>query len=153
MQSIRHSSALPENEVKDMLLYYGLEGKIETIKRWYDGYRFGNTEIYNPWSIMNCVEDLNIDPNDVPKANWINTSSNSIIRSLIERSDNETKAIIEKLIHGGTVETSINETVTYGDLTSVDESIWSFLLFTGYLRIDKVLYTDEDSGNEGGVCS
>lgn len=148
--STKYSSqfGFTEDEVKDMLLYYGLEGKTETIKKWYDGYLFGNTEIYNPWSIMNYVDDLIANPNDFPKANWINTSSNSIIRSLIERSDEETKAIIERLIYDGTVETSISETVTYGDLTSVDECIWSFLLFTGYLRIDKVLYTGEDTGSE-----
>lgn len=136
-----------EYEVLEILKYYGLEHKFDTIKRWYDGYLFGNTEIYNPWSIMYYVDDLRTDPTDYPKANWINTSSNSIIRTLVEQSDDETKAIIERLIHGGSVETSIKETVTYGDLTNADENIWSFLYFTGYLRVKELLQTGEVTGD------
>lgn len=152
--SARYSSqfGFTEDDVKSLLGYYDLESKSETIKKWYDGYLFGNTEIYNPWSIMCYVDELITDINEFPKANWINTSSNSIIRNLIEQSDSEKKAIVERLINGGSVETGIKETITYGDLTSSNENIWSFLLFTGYLRIDKLIETGETTG-DGAIYS
>ena len=152
--SVKYSEyfGFEEYEVVDLLKYYGLENKIDIIKKWYDGYLFGKTEIYNPWSIMYYVDDLNSNPDEFPKANWINTSSNNIIRTLIEQSDDATKAVIERLIHGGSVETRISETITYGDLTNRNENIWSFLLFTGYLRINKLLETGETTGN-GAVYS
>ena len=135
-----------EFEVRKLLGYYGLEHKFESIKRWYDGYLFGNTEIYNPWSIMCYIDDLLTDPDEHPKANWINTSSNSIIRSLIEQSDSETRSVIERLMNGGSVETHIKETVTYGDLKDGSENIWSFLLFTGYLKIKELISSGEETG-------
>ena len=92
-----------EYEVLDLLEYYNLENKFGIIKKWYDGYLFGKTEIYNPWSIMYYVDDLISNPDEIPKANWINTSSNNIIRTLIKQSDDETKAAIERLIHGGSI--------------------------------------------------
>ncbi|MDY3031806.1 MAG: AAA family ATPase, partial [Clostridia bacterium] len=152
--SVKYSEyfGFEEYEVVDLLNYYGLENKIDIIKKWYDGYLFGKTEIYNPWSIMYYVDDLNSNPDEFPKTNWINTSSNNIIRTLIEQSDDATKSVIERLIHGGSVETRISETITYGDLTNKNENIWSFLLFTGYLRINKLLETGETTGN-GAVYS
>ena len=135
-----------EFEVRKLLGYYGLEHKFESIKRWYDGYLFGNTEIYNPWSIMCYIDDLLTDPDEHPKANWINTSSNSIIRSLIEQSDSETRSVIERLMNGGSVVTHIKETVTYGDLKDGSENIWSFLLFTGYLKIKELISSGEETG-------
>ncbi|MGM9937858.1 MAG: AAA family ATPase [Candidatus Ornithomonoglobus sp.] len=141
-----------EYEVLDLLKYYGFEHKFELIKKWYDGYLFGKTEIYNPWSIMYYIDDLRTDPEAYPAANWVNTSSNNIIRTLVNRSDDETKAVIERLMHGGSVETRIKETVTYGDLTDSNENIWSFLFFTGYLRIKELLSTGEETG-DGTVYS
>ena len=127
-----------EYEVLDLLEYYNLQYKFGIIKKWYDGYLFGKTEIYNPWSIMYYIDDLTSNPDEIPKANWINTSSNNIIRTLVGQSDDETKAAVELLIHGGSVETTLKETVTYGDLTESNENIWSFLFFTGYLKIKSV---------------
>ena len=77
---------------------------------------------------------------------WANTSSNNIIRTLIGQADDETKGIIENLIHGGSVETVLKETVTYGDLTENNENIWSFLFFTGYLKIKEIVKTGELTG-------
>lgn len=141
-----------EYEVLQLLEYYGLENKIDTVKRWYDGYLFGKKDIYNPWSIMYYTDELTTDPDEFPKANWINTSSNSIIKSLIEQSDEETKGIMERLIQGGSIETTVKETVTYGDLVNGNENVWSFLLFTGYLKVDKLLETGEETAN-GAVYS
>lgn len=148
--SVKYSEffGFEEYEVLDLLKYYGLENKFEDIKRWYDGYLFGNTEIYNTWSIMYYADDLISNPDEFPKANWINTSSNNIIRTLVEQSDDETKEIVERLIHDGSVITHLKETVTYGDLTDSNENIWSFLFFTGYLKVKsfekvgtKILYS------------
>ena len=127
-----------EFEVKDMLQYYELSDKFEWAKKWYDGYLFGNTEIYNPWSIMNYVQDLLDNPELMPASSWVNSSSNSIIRELVGSSDEETRADVERLVNGGSVETYIRETITYGDLKNGSENIWSFLFFTGYLRVKSV---------------
>ncbi|MDD6484365.1 MAG: AAA family ATPase, partial [Clostridiales bacterium] len=147
--SVKYSEffGFEEYEVLDLLKYYGLEKKFGDIKRWYDGYLFGNTEIYNPWSIMYYADDLISNPDEFPKANWINTSSNNIIRTLVEQSDDETKEIVERLIHDGSVITHLKETVTYGDLTDSNENIWSFLFFTGYLKVKEVVQTGEKTGD------
>ena len=135
-----------ESEVKAMLGYYDLGEKFETAKKWYDGYMFGKSEVYNPWSIITYVDALRSDPDALPEASWANTSSNNIIRELVSKADDSAKAIIERLIHGGSVETDIKETVTYGDLTNGNENIWSFLLFTGYLKVKELVWSDEDTG-------
>lgn len=137
-----------ESEVKDMFGYYGFDDKFDTAKRWYDGYRFGNSEVYNPWSIINYVSDLRSDPNARPEASWANSSSNDIIRTLIERAGNDTREIVERIVNGGSVETSVTETTTYGDLNSSNENIWSFLLFTGYLTADKLIKSGVMTGDD-----
>ena len=134
-----------ETEVKDMLNYYGLDDKFAEIKRWYDGYRFGNKEIYNPWSIINYVDDMNRDPEMVPCAYWSNTSSNSIIRELVEEADEETRREIEQLIAGETLEKPIHEDITYGDIHESKDNLWNFLYFTGYLKSCGQRYDGEDT--------
>lgn len=123
-----------EKEVFDMLTYYGLAEHFEGIKQWYDGYRFDEKEIYNPWSIINYVHDLTIRPTSFPKAYWSNTSSNSIIRELVERADKETREEIEQLIAGETLEKPVHEDITYGDIHESKDNLWNFLYFTGYLK-------------------
>ena len=91
-----------EKEVKEMLSCYGLESKFPELQQWYDGYRFGDAEIYNPWSILNYVKMGVKDQNIFPKPYWSNTSSNSIIRELVEHADMATRQEIELLIAGGT---------------------------------------------------
>ena len=135
-----------QEEVDQLMDYYEIEDKKDIMKKWYDGYLFGNAEVYNPWSVLNQVKAWDVDNDDFAKAWWANTSSNSIIRTLIGQSNDETKNIIERLIHGGSVETEIRETVTYEDLLNTNENIWSFLFFTGYLKIDKVVSTGEAVG-------
>lgn len=137
-----------QEEVDELMRYYGIEEKKPVMKKWYDGYLFGKTEVYNPWSVLNQTKTWARDSSAFAAAWWANTSSNNIIRTLVEQSDNETKALIERLINGGSIETYLKDTITYGDLTHGIENIWSFLFFTGYLRVKsarasgtKVLYS------------
>lgn len=137
-----------QEEVDELMRYYGIEEKKPVMKKWYDGYLFGKTEVYNPWSVLNQTKTWARDSRAFAAAWWANTSSNNIIRTLVEQSDNETKALIERLINGGSIETYLKDTITYGDLTHGSENIWSFLFFTGYLRVKsarasgtKVLYS------------
>lgn len=137
-----------QEEVDELMRYYGIEEKKPVMKKWYDGYLFGKTEVYNPWSVLNQTKIWTRDSRAFAEAWWANTSSNNIIRTLVEQSDNETKALIERLINGGSIETYLKDTITYGDLTHGSENIWSFLFFTGYLRVKsarasgtKVLYS------------
>ncbi len=122
-----------ELEVLQMMGYYGVEGRFPTMKEWYDGYAFGDTEVYNPWSVINFMFDLWADSNAFPRPYWINTSSNDIIKDMVARADRETKGQIEKLLEGGTLDIQVHEEVTYGDMHSNGENLWNFLYFTGYL--------------------
>ena len=123
-----------EAEIQEMLAYYELEDKFPELKDWYDGYLFGKKEIYNPWSILNYVKTAVADPETFPKAYWSNTSSNSIIKELIEEADEETRGEIEQLIAGETLEKPIHEDITYGDIHESKDNLWNFLYFTGYLK-------------------
>ncbi|WP_373216463.1 AAA family ATPase [Ruminococcus sp. 5_1_39BFAA] len=122
-----------EDEVKKMLTDYGHEARFPDLKKWYDGYCFGDREIYNPWSVIKFLSDLNADRNAFPKPYWINTSSNEIVRDMIYRADKETRNQMEELISGGTIEIPVHEEITYGDLKGQGENLWNFLFFTGYL--------------------
>lgn len=122
-----------EDEVKKMLTDYGHEARFPDLKKWYDGYCFGDREIYNPWSVIKFLSDLNADGNAFPKPYWINTSSNEIVRDMIYRADKETRNQMEELISGGTIEIPVHEEITYGDLKGQGENLWNFLFFTGYL--------------------
>ena len=123
-----------EAEVKDLLEYYDLSEKYEELKRWYDGYRFGGQEIYNPWSIINYVKTADSEYNAFPRPYWSNTSSNSIIRELIENADGDVRREIEQLMEGETIEKPVHEEVTYGDIHESPDNLWNFLYFTGYLK-------------------
>ena len=123
-----------EDEVKKLTDDYDVAGQMPTIKKWYDGYRFGDREIYNPWSIINYVKDYKASPElTFPKPYWSNTSSNSIIKELVEDSDDETRARIELLMNGGTIEKPVHEDITYDTIHASDDNLWNFLYFTGYL--------------------
>ena len=117
-----------------MLTYYGMQDKLDKVREWYDGYLFGNKEIYNPWSIINYVDGLCANPNASPEAYWSNTSSNSIIRDLVESADLVTRKEIELLIAGETIEKPVHEDITYEDIHESQDNLWNFLYFTGYLK-------------------
>lgn len=123
-----------EDEMEKMTSYYGLEEKLNEIKDWYDGYRFGSHEIYNPWSITNYLKVALTDRDAFPKPYWSNTSSNSIIRELVETADRGTRGEIEQMIEGGTIEKPVYEDITYEDIHESRNNLWSFLYFTGYLK-------------------
>lgn len=121
------------DEVKEMLSYYGIIDKYETTKAWYDGYLFGKTEIYCPWDVLNhCDTVVNTDDTE-PQAYWINSSGNDIIRKFIEMANSTTKSELELLIAGNTVVKTIKQELTYADLYSSIENMWSILYMTGYL--------------------
>ena len=122
-----------EEEVHWMMFYYEVESRFSTMKEWYDGYLFGDMEVYNPWSVIKFLYDLYSDVGAFPHPYWINTSSNDIIKELIVRADRETKGQIERLLEGGTLDIQVHEEVTYEDMYSNGENLWNFLYFTGYL--------------------
>ena len=126
-----------ETEVIQMMSYYGVESRFSMMKEWYDGYLFGNTEVYNPWSVIKFLYDLYSDVNAFPRSYWINTSSNDIIKELIIRADRETKGKIETLLGGGTLDIQVHEEVTYADMYGNGECLWNFLYFTGYLTKER----------------
>lgn len=122
-----------EPEVRQMMAYYEVESRFPVMKEWYDGYLFGNTEVYNPWSVINFLYDLYADIHAFPRPYWINTSSNDIIKDLILKADRETKGQIESLLEGEALDIQVHEEVTYQDMHSRGENLWNFLFFTGYL--------------------
>ena len=113
---------------------YNMQHKYETIKQWFNGYIFGETNVYNPWSVMQYVDDLKANINKLPKSYWANTSSNSIVKSLIERADDITKGEIEALIEGKTIEKPVHEDITYEDVYDNLDNLWNFMFFTGYFK-------------------
>ena len=117
-----------------MLEYYGLQDNAEEVRKWYDGYLFGNTEVYNPWSVINYVDSCYENKNAIFRPYWSNTSSNSIVRTLIEKADISAKQEIESLIEGKTIIKPIHEDITYDEMDSTQDNLWNFLFFTGYLK-------------------
>lgn len=127
-----------EQEVKQLADYYGLSNCFDTIKTWYDGYMFGETEIYNPWSVLKYVQFSLFNNSRLPDAYWVNTSSNSIIHELIVKSDRRIRDNIEKLIKGESIEKPLYQDITYVNMNVKSDYIWSFLLHTGYLKPVKI---------------
>ena len=136
-----HFGFTPE-EVEQMLKDYGLEENLETVRKWYDGYLFGESEVYNPWSVINYVNSCYGDKKVFAKPYWSNTSSNSIVKKLIEHADLSVRQEIEGLIEGGTITKPIHEDITYDDMNSTQDNLWNFLFFTGYLK--KIREEQED---------
>ncbi len=123
-----------DDEVIKICEDYNIQQKYETIKQWFNGYIFGETNVYNPWSVMQYVDDLKANINRLPKSYWANTSSNSIVKSLIERADDITKGEIEALIEGKTIEKPVHEDITYDDVYDNLDNLWNFMFFTGYFK-------------------
>ena len=123
-----------EQEVKQLADYYGLSDCFETIKTWYDGYMFGETEIYNPWSVLKYVQFSLFNNSRLPDAYWVSTSSNNIIHELVIKSDRLIREDIEKLIKGDSIDKPLYQDITYANMNVKSDYIWSFLLHTGYLK-------------------
>ncbi len=121
-------------DMKKLLTDTGLIDKIPVFKEWYDGYIFGNREVYCPWDVLNYVDALQTDPNQPPMNYWANTSGNDIIKRFLE-SNIDVNKDFETLLSGGYIEKRINPNITYSDLTDDDVNLWSVLYMTGYLTI------------------
>ena len=124
-----------QTEVEEMLSYYGISDKKEELKRWYDGYLFGNVEVYNPWSVVNYIKTAITNQIAFPKPYWSNTSSNGIIKELIETADSSVRKEIEELIAGKEIKKPVHEDITYADIKESQDNLWNFLFFTGYLKM------------------
>ena len=125
-----------DDEVKKLLADYGLENHYDQACEWYDGYLFGEQNIYCPWDVINFCDDLLDDPNAEPKAYWSHTSGNDMVRMLIEEvKDGMTQLEIERLIAGETITKSLNEQLTHSEIRKNVNNVWSLLYMTGYLTI------------------
>lgn len=122
-----------DQEVQKILDDYELSSHFEETKEWYDGYRFGNADIYCPWDVINYVEQLRYDPAAVPQDFWSNSSGNAMVRRFIDMADVSTKNEIERLIAGESIEKDVTPELTYDELDKSIENLWSVLFTTGYL--------------------
>ena len=120
-------------EVDEMLKFYGLSSYKDVIRDWYDGYRFGDTEVYCPWDVINCCDELLADPYAEPENYWANTSGNGLIRRLLKKANQSTRNEVEQLINGGTITKPIRQELTYREVEDSIDNIWSVLYSTGYL--------------------
>lgn len=122
-----------DEEVKQILTDYGLSSHFGEIKEWYDGYRFGNADVYCPWDVVNYIDLLCADSKALPQDFWSNSSGNAIVRRFIDKANAQTKVEIEKLIAGESIEKDVLQELTYNEIDKSIENLWSVLLTTGYL--------------------
>ena len=120
-------------EVKQLLKSYQLEHHFAEMKEWYDGYHFGNTDVYCPWDVINYVDHLCADPDAEPQAYWINTSGNAMVKRFVSKADKTTQREIEQLIAGEAIEKPVRLELTYEDIDKSINNLWSVLFTTGYL--------------------
>ena len=122
-----------DGEVRQLLAAYHLEERFAEAKEWYDGYRFGNADVYCPWDVINHVDRLVGEPSAEPQAYWINTSGNDMVRRFVEKADKTTQEEIERLIAGEAIEKAIRLELTYDEIDQSIDNLWSVLFMTGYL--------------------
>ena len=120
-------------DVKKILAAYNQQEHFEEMKEWYDGYHFGNADIYCPWDVINYIDDLMSDSKAKPKAYWINSSGNDLVKRFIDKADTTTRDEIEQLITGKAVQKRIRLDLTYDEIDNSAENVWSVLFTTGYL--------------------
>ena len=121
---------LTENEVESTLKYYELDYELGEVKKWYNGYKFGEKLVYNPWSIINCINNKELN------SYWINTSDNALIKQLLDKNDSKVLDDLKVVFSGNEIEEVITENIVFSDLEDVD-TIWSLMLFSGYLTYDR----------------
>ena len=122
-----------DTEVRKLLLDYHLEDRFDEVKEWYDGYRFGNADVYCPWDVINFVDRAKDDREAKPEAYWINTSGNDLVKRFIDKANKTTKSEIERLINGEAIEKELRLDLTYEEVDQSIENLWSVLFTTGYL--------------------
>ncbi len=127
-------------EVEEMASYYKQKNKLEEIKKWYDGYLFGKNEIYNPWSVISYFNN-----NCVPKAFWSRTSSNDMILDIIKNGNLDMQELLTKLLQDKPIQAVIDSDIIYPEIRNSEDAIYSFLLLTGYLKIEKVINNLDDN--------
>jgi hypothetical protein len=119
-----------EAEVGDLLEYYGIDSQLEEVRNWYNGYIFGNTVVYNPWSVLQYTQNWE----EGLQPYWVNTSDNEIVHRLISRGGPALKMELEDLLQGTALVKTINQNISMGEVEKNDQNVWSFLLFSGYLK-------------------
>lgn len=141
-EEFRDGFGFTEEEVVELLAYYGLEEKLPVMREWYDGYLFGNTSVYCPWDVLRYVRTLRRNRSALPESYWANTSSNNMIRHFIDQADQRTRDELERLLAGEAIEKEIVQELTYRDLDGDIEHLWSILLMTGYLTVEERISAD-----------
>ena len=133
-----------EAEVQELLQYYDREAAAPVMKAWYDGYRFGNAEVYCPWDVINYAKKLLANPQAEPQAFWINSSGNDLVKRFVDKADKTTQDEIERLIAGEAIEKAVRLELTYGEIDNSIDNLWSVLFTTGYLtqagRVERGVY-------------
>ena len=132
------------SDVDELLKFYGLSSYKDVIRDWYDGYRFGDTEVYCPWDVINYCDELLANPSAPPQNYWANTSGNDLILRLLRKADQPTKDDVEELLNGGKIVKQIKQELTYRDIDDSSENVWSVLYATGYLTGKHVEQADAD---------
>ena len=127
-----------DSEVEELLAAYNLDSHFTEIKEWYDGYHFGNADVYCPWDVINYVDLLRFEPTAKPQDFWSNSSGNALVRSFIDKADVQTKDEIERLIAGEYIEKEISQELTYDEIDKSIANLWSVLFTTGYLTKQSV---------------
>ena len=127
------SFGFTDDDVKELLEYYGLGAYHDAMRDWYDGYQFGNVSIYCPWDVIKYAQILLRDPKAEPENYWANTSGNGIIRRLLQKADQTTRDEVEQLINGESIVKTVRQELTYRDIEDSIDNIWSVLYSTGYL--------------------
>ena len=122
-----------DREVQNLLKYYGFMEKYDAVKKWYDGYNFGKLEVYCPWDVVSYCHALRMEPSTEPQNYWVNTSSNDIIRRFLSKAKTADRNDIEQLVNGNSIKKTIRQELTYRDLDSNPDNLWSILFTTGYL--------------------
>jgi len=122
-----------DSEVEELLAAYNLDSHFTEIKEWYDGYHFGNADVYCPWDVINYVDLLRFEPTAKPQDFWSNSSGNALVRSFIDKADVQTKDEIERLIAGEYIEKEISQELTYDEIDKSIANLWGVLFTTGYL--------------------
>ena len=135
-----------DDEVMKLLLDYDRSERYPDVKEWYDGYHFGNADIYCPWDVINFTKKLVTDPSARPSAFWINSSGNDMVKRFVDKADQTTRDEIEKLVAGGFVEKQLRLDLTYDEIDNTIDNLWSVLFTTGYLtKIGEVKVPDSES--------
>ena len=127
-----------DDEVERLLAFYHVENRFAETKEWYDGYHFGNVDVYCPWDVINHVDRIKDDPMAGPEAYWINTSGNELVKRFIDKAGKTTRNEIERLIAGEAIDKQIRLDMTYDEIDNNIDNLWSVLFTTGYLTYTKI---------------